>query len=187
VELMMARLQELRPGEFARVAGTAAGYRIERNADENRIDHLNILVRADGFGVLEIALNTFSLRNWKAGFDGRVRVAVLSEPWNTLPPAGLSRSGGLDYDSLEAVHRIVYQQMDRQDLESLLTDKVNNALFIEAWGEFYKRVHLGIHQVHSRRASCAVSMDYLGHDGAVRFFKRNSVTDLLFFKFCGQL
>jgi hypothetical protein len=177
----------LRPDEFARVAGSPVGYTIEENPNGRRIDHFSILVRADDSGTVEIILNTFSLRNFNAGFDGRIRVGVLSSKWIALPPAGISRTGGIDYSSLEANNRIVYRELERSILESLLIEKTDRALFIEGWGDFYKRGHPGIHQVHSRRSSCAVSADYLSRDGAIRFyFKRDSLAELLLFKFCGQ-
>ena len=45
----------------------------------------------------------------------------------------------------------------------------SRATFFEAWGELYFRNQLGIHQVHSRRASCSVPQDHIGRDGAIRF------------------
>jgi hypothetical protein len=175
-------------GEFVRVAGPPVGYTIEENADARRIDHLNVLVRAGSFGTVEISLNTFSFRNLNAGFDARIRVAVFSSNWTALPPPGLSRSGALNYSILETNNQLVYQELERPNLESLLIGKIDRALLIEGWGEFYVRAHRGIHQVHSRRASCAVSEDYLERDGAIRFyFKQNSKAELLLFKFCGQV
>jgi len=174
-------------GEFVRVAGSPSGYSIERKIDTRRIDHLTILIRAGIFGTIEIALNTYSLRSLNAGHNPRIRVAVLSSPWSALPPAGVSRSGGLDYSTLEAKNQIAYRELERKALESVLIEKLGRAMLVEGWGEFYVRVHPGIHQVHSRRASCAVSADYLGRDGAIRFyFKQNALAELLFLKFCGQ-
>jgi hypothetical protein len=176
------------PGEFVRVAGPPTGYTIERKADARRIDHLIIQVRAGGFGLLEIALNTYSLRSLNVGSDPRLRVAIVSSHWSALPPAGVSRSGGLNYSTLEVKNRIVYRELARPTLESLVIEKLNRSLLIEGWGEFYLRVHSGIHQVHSRRASCAVPADYLERDGAIRFyFKQNGLAELLLFKFCGQV
>ena len=69
-----------------------------------------------------------------------------------------------------------------------MIEKLNRSLLIEGWGEFYLRVHSGIHQVHSRRASRAVPADYPERDGAIRFyFKQNGLAELLLFKFCGQV
>lgn len=177
----------VQPGEFARVAGAPVGYTIEQNPDARRIDHLTILIRAESFGTLEIALNTFSLPSFNAGFDGRIRLGIVSSNWSVLPPPGISRSGGIDYSSVEANNHIVYHAIERPMLESILIQKLERALFVEAWGEFYNRVHPGIHQIHSRRASCTVSADFSERDGAVRFyFRRNSLAELLLFKFSGQ-
>jgi len=69
-----------------------------------------------------------------------------------------------------------------------LAEKTGRAIFIEAWGEFYLRNHLGIHQIHSRRASCSVLKDEIGRDGAIRFYFGNDATaEMLLFKYCGQL
>jgi hypothetical protein len=175
-------------GEFVRLGGPPVGYRIEQNPDERRIDHLSITVRAGGFGIMVIALNTYSLRNLAAGFDPRIRLAIISSTWSALPPTGVSSSAGLDYSILETQNGIVYREYERLVLEASLIEKVNRAVLIEGWGEFYVRSHAGIHQVHSRRASCAVAMDYLGRDGAIRFyFNENAAAELLLFKFCGQL
>jgi hypothetical protein len=78
--------------------------------------------------------------------------------------------------------------MERPALEELLTAKAHRAIFVEAWGALYLRDRLGIHQVHSRRASCSVRSDYVGRDGAVRFFYReDSASEMLLFKYCGQV
>ncbi len=57
---------------------------------------------------------------------------------------------------------------------------------MEAWGEFYVRNHIGLHQVHSRRASCSVLKDYQGRDGAIRFYFQDGTAEMLLFKYCGQ-
>ena len=60
------------------------------------------------------------------------------------------------------------------------------ALRIEAWGELYRAQHLGLHQIHSRRASCAVKTDLIGRDGAIRFYLRDGKAEMFLFKYCGQ-
>ena len=100
--------------------------------------------------------------------------------------AGLVKSTGLDYHALEAASPVTYAEFERPALETLLTEKTSRAIFIEAWGELYVRTHLGIHQVHSMRASCSVPRDYLGRDGAIRFYFDDSRAELLLFKYCGQ-
>jgi hypothetical protein len=79
-----------------------------------------------------------------------------------------------------------YVEYERHALELLLTAKAKAAVFIEAWGELYVRTHLGIHQVHSMRASCSVARDFVGRDGAIRFYFLDGTADLLLFKYCGQ-
>lgn len=175
-------------GKIVRVGGDSVGYRLESNPDARRIDHLTISVRAANFGIAEIALNTYSLRNLDAGFDPRVRVAIVPSTWAALPPAGISPSAGLDYSSFEAANRVVYREFERKSLEEMLIAKVKTALFIEGWGELYLQPRVGIHQVHSCRASFAVPTNHLGRDGAVRFyFKEAFRAELLFLKFSGQI
>jgi hypothetical protein len=58
---------------------------------------------------------------------------------------------------------------------------------VEAWGDFYFRAHIGVHQIHSRRASNAVPRDLIGRDGAIQFYYREPrVREMLLFKFAGQ-
>jgi hypothetical protein len=58
---------------------------------------------------------------------------------------------------------------------------------IEVWGAPYYRDLPGIHQIHSRRASCGVGESREGIDGALRFyFREGNRSELLLFKFCGQ-
>jgi hypothetical protein len=175
-------------GKIVRVAGDSVGYRVESNPDLRRIDHLTITVRAANFATVQIALNTYSLRNLDAGFDPRIRVAIIPSTWAALPLAGISRSAGLDYASFEAANRVVYRAVERNSLEEMLIAQAKAALFVEGWGELYLKPRVGIHQVHSCRASSAVPTDYRERDGAVRFyFKEAFRAELLFFKFSGQI
>ena len=95
-------------------------------------------------------------------------------------------SNALDYHSLEAAAPVVYVEYERPALEVLLTDKAQLSVFVEAWGELYVRVHVGIHQVHSMRASCSVARDLIGRDGAIRFYFGDGTAEMLLFKYCGQ-
>ncbi len=115
-----------------------------------------------------------------------MRLGIIASTWKQLPAARLSQSSGLDYHSLEAASPVVYVEYERPALEVLLTDKAQRAVFIEAWGELYIRTHLGIHQVHSMRASCSVPRDFIGRDGAIRFYFRDETAEMLLFKYCGQ-
>lgn len=139
--------------------------------------------------LLRIALSTRSRQNAAAGFDPRVRIGVVSSVWNELPQPGIVGSKGLDYQEIEAGagYPVTFIEYERPAAEALLVDKSRRATFIEAWGELYLRNQLGIHQIHSRRASCSVPQDYIGRDGAIRFyFEKGTAAELLLFKFCGQ-
>jgi hypothetical protein len=137
---------------------------------------------------LRIALSTHSRQNAAAGFDPRMRIGIVASVWTELPPAGMFKSSGLDYRQIEAASQVAYAEYTRPALELLLMDKARRAIFIEAWGELYVRTHIGIHQVHSMRASCSVLHDFVGRDGAIRFyFAEDARTELHLFKYCGQL
>ena len=135
---------------------------------------------------VRIALSTHSRQNAAAGFDARIRLGIVASPWSELPPAGVVKSTGLDYRTIEAASPVTYVEHERPVLEILLSDKAKRAVFIEAWGELYVRTHIGIHQVHSMRASCSIARDLVGRDGAIRFFFPGGTADLLLFKYCGQ-
>jgi hypothetical protein len=98
----------------------------------------------------------------------------------------LLTGAGLDYRTIEAATPVNYLEYERPALEALLMEKTGRAIFIEAWGELYVRNHLGIHQVHSQRASFSVPKEYLGRDGAIRFYFQDASAEMLLFKYCGQ-
>ena len=150
------------------------------------IDHFWITIGTGTGEPIRVALSTHSRQNAAAGFDARMRVGVIASTWTELPATGLFQSTGLDYHSLEAASPVVYIEHERPALEFLLTDKAKRAVFIEAWGELYIRTHLGIHKVHSMRASCSVARDLIGRDGAIRFYFPDQTAEMLLFKYCGQ-
>jgi len=173
-------------GDLVHRAGIPIAFAAEIDRVPANIDHFWIKI---GIGVdepIRVALSTHSRQNAAAGFDARMRVGVIASTWNELPAAGLTKSSGLDYHLLEAASPVAYVEYERPRLEVLLTDKTKRALFIEAWGELYIRVHVGIHQVHSMRASCSVPRDLVGRDGAIRFYFRDKTAEMLLFKYCGQ-
>ena len=170
------------------VAGNAIAFAAETDRVPANIDHFWITIGTGSGEPIRIALSTHSRQNAAAGFDPRMRVGIVPSVWKELPPSGLVKSTGLDYRQIEAASAVTYAEYERPALESLLIEMTTRAIFIEAWGELYVRNHLGIHQVHSMRASCSVLRDYLGRDGAIRFyFAEDARTELLLFKYCGQL
>ena len=168
------------------MTGEPVAFAVEIDKVERNIDHFWITIRMGDLGPLRIALSTHSRQNAAAGFDARVRVGVVATSWEGLPAAGMVESPGLDYARIEADTPVKFVEYERPALEVFLTDKTRRALFIEAWGELYVRTHLGLHQVHSRRASCSVLSDYVGRDGAIRFFYPGGTAEMLLFKYCGQ-
>ena len=171
------------------VAGAPIAFAAETDVVASNIDHFWITIRIAEGEVLQIALSTRSRQNAAAGFDPRIRIGVISSGWNELPLPGIIISKGLDYRQIEAGvgSPITFVEYERPDAEALLMDKGSRATFIEAWGELYFRNQLGIHQVHSRRASCSVPQDHIGRDGAIRFyFEKDAPAEMLLFKFCGQ-
>ena len=170
------------------VAGRPIAFAAETDRVPANIDHFWITIGTGSGEPIRIALSTHSRQNAAAGFDPRLRVGIVPSAWKELPPAGLVKSTGLDYREIEAASPVTYTEYERPALETLLTEMTTRAIFVEAWGELYVRNHLGIHQVHSMRASCSVPRDYIGRDGAIRFyFVEEARTELLLFKYCGQL
>ena len=177
-----------RPDDFVRGAGEIVSFVKEVGDNPTKIDHFWITMLAGDFGPLRISINTWSLKHAAEGFDPRMRVGIVPSTWEQLPASGLFLASALDYGEVERVHPIAYREMERPALEELLATKAGQAIFVEAWGAVYLRDQVGIHQVHSRRASCSVRSDHVGRDGALRFYYRqNSAAALLLFKYCGQV
>ena len=174
-------------GEIVHVAGAPIAFAAEVDRVPANIDHFWITIGMGTGEPLRISLSTHSRQNAAAGFDPRMRIGIVASVWKTLPSPGLLKSPGLDYHQIEAASEVTYLEYARPGLEALLMDKTRRAIFIEAWGELYVRTHIGIHQVHSMRASCSVLRDFVGRDGAIRFyFAQDARTELLLFKYCGQ-
>jgi len=170
------------------VAGRPIAFAAETDRVPANIDHFWITIGMGTGEPLRIALSTHSRQNAAAGFDPRLRIGTVASVWTDLPAAGILKSPGLDYREIEAASSVTYIEYTRPALETLLQDHAERAIFIEAWGELYVRTHIGIHQVHSMRASCSVLRDFIGRDGAIRFyFAEDARSELLLFKYCGQL
>jgi hypothetical protein len=168
-------------------AGVPIAFAAETDRVPANIDHFWITIGIGSGEPIRIALSTHSRQNAAAGFDPRVRVGIIVSSWQELSSVGMTGCRGLDYQEIEAAQPVTYIEYERPALEALLVEKTGRTLFIEAWGELYIRNHLGIHQVHSRRASCSVVQDYKGRDGAIRFyFAEEARTELMLFKYCGQ-
>jgi hypothetical protein len=172
---------------YVTVAGDVAAVAIEEEEDERKIDHVWITVRAGEFGRVQISLSTCSRQSRAAGFDPRIRVGILTSSWDELPAAGVREITPLDYRVLESAEHINYTPHERLAVEQMIVTRASRAMFVEAWGDFYVRAHIGVHQIHSRRASNAVPRDLIGRDGAIQLYYREpKEREMLLFKFAGQ-
>ncbi len=172
-----------------RACGRSLDAATERHPNPEKIDHL--MVRLDVAGAeLTLSLNTRSFRNRAAGFDDRVWIALPTERMAEQPQMGLQPSALLNYEVIEAraEEPVVYIPMHREAAEKTLRDAVLGASLVEAWGLLYTKRGLGLHQIHSRRASCGVAEDLRGRDGGLRVTSASGQFQTwVLLKFCGQL
>lgn len=174
-------------GRYVAIGGEIATVTVEQEDDELKIDHVWITVRAGEFGHMQISLSTCSRQSRAAGLDARMRVGSIVSQWVELPRAGVREVSPLDYAKIESEERVDYTPYERQALEEMLVSRAGRAVFAEAWGDFYVSAHVGVHQIHSRRASLAVQQDVVGRDGVVQFYYRErKIREMLLFKFAGQ-
>lgn len=173
---------------FVHAVGGDLQARVEQHRDPDGVDHVWITMDAGDAGRVFVSINTLSKRNREAGFDPRVRVGILREAWKNLPERGAQACQGFDYAAVEGRANVYFEHYERSLLEDLLLETTRRAMLLEVWGTpYFRRYRAGIHQVHSRRPSCAVAEDFPNRDGALRFYFTSDQTCALFlFKFCGQ-
>jgi hypothetical protein len=168
---------------LVRAAGRILGAEVEKSANPDDVDH--VWIRLDIGGEITVAVNTLSKKNRMAGHDPRVRVGMVRGPREDPPKPGATACGRMDYGQIETRDNVFFEHYARAALELLLLDCCARALALEVWGAPHGGPREGIHQVHSRRSSCAVPEDIAGRDGALKFYFAGA-TLLLLFKFCGQ-
>ncbi len=171
---------------YAHVVGTLTKVEMEASAVPDRADHVLLTLDVPPCGAVTLSVNTLSRANRNANFDAHVRVAIVKTSYAGMPEPFIEEAMGLDYATVEAQFHPRWESCERDPLAELLMARARAALRIEAWGEIYRAQHLGLHQIHSRRASCAVKTDITGHDGALRFYLRDGHAEMFLFKFCGQ-
>jgi len=172
---------------YAHVVGTVAKVEMETATSPDRIDHVWITLDVPPCGSVLLSVNTLSRLNRREGFEPTVRVAIVKTSYAGMPEPFIEEAMGLDYATIEAQFHPRWEPYGHDPLAALLMEKARAALRIEAWGEIYRAEHLGLHQIHSRRASCAVKTDLIGHDGALRFYLPDGHAEMFLFKYCGQL
>lgn len=161
--------------------------KIEGYGHKHSPDHVWITMDPGLSVRVMVSVNTHSIRNAQAGFDPRVRVAVIRDVWKELPERGINECHRFSYGEIPGFDAAEFRPLERVFLEQMLLDRVHQALLLEAWGTPYHRELPGIHQIHSRRPSCAVPESIEGRDGAIRFyFREENRMEMLLFKFCGQ-
>ena len=171
---------------YAHVVGTLTKVEMEVSGSPDRSDHVLLTLDVPPCGPVLLSVNTLSRLNRNANFDAHVRVAIVKTSYAGMPEPFIEEAMGLDYATVEAQFHPRWESYERDPLAELLMARARAALRIEAWGEIYRAQHLGLHQIHSRRASCAVKTDIIGHDGALRFYLRDGHAEMFLFKFCGQ-
>lgn len=170
-----------------RVVGRPIRMEVEWNPNPATLDHFWITISVAGIGPVLLTVNTSSMRNRRAGFDDRIRVGRVRSRFYRPPMGGMSRARLLNYQSIEENSNVFYEYYERLELEDLLREQTEKATWVQAWGVAFARNTLGVHQIHSRRASCAVAEDLVKMDGALRFYRSDEgVAEMLLMKFCGQ-
>ncbi|HEV7866501.1 MAG TPA: hypothetical protein VGO90_02390 [Chthoniobacteraceae bacterium] len=175
------------PPKFVHLVGVPYAVEIERVTDPLKLDHVWITLEVPPFGRLRVVVNTLSRINRDAHLDGDVRLGIVRSTYAEKPAPGLEECPGFDYATVEAAEQVTYTRLERDALAELLLAKAKVAIRAEVWGELYGRDHIGLHQIHCRRASAAVPVTVRNRDGALKlFYAEEQAAELLLFKFSGQ-
>ena len=176
------------PPKFVHVRGVPYTVAVEESEDPLKIDHVYLNLEVPPFGRLRVCINTLSRISREAGFDPRIRVGIIKSTYEEKPQPGLEECAGLDYAKQEEKHGIRFEAMEQPALTEMLVTKMKIAIRAEIWGELYARDHLGLHQIHSRRASKAVPIDLKGRDGALKlYYPAENQAEAFLFKYDGQV
>lgn len=174
------------PPKFVHIRGVPYTVVVEETEDPLAADHIYLNVEVPPFGRLRVCLNTVSRLNRDAGFDGRVRVGIIKSTFTEKPALALEECPGLDYAKQDEKFHVQYEFCDHKTFTETFAVKFKVAIRAEIWGELYAKDHLGIHQIHSRRASAAVAQDVKNRDGAIKLYYPDGTTEAFLFKFDGQ-
>ena len=175
------------PPKFVHLVGVPYSVQVEAGADPAKLDHVWLTLEVPPFGRLQVSINTLSRLNRDAGFDHRMRVGILKSTYTERPNTGFEEFPGLDYAKIETKDGPAYELYEHEALSELLVTKAKAAIRVEVWGELYARDQIGVHQIHSRRKSCAVKLDLKNRDGALKlYYPEDNAAELFLFKYCGQ-
>ena len=185
-EAWVCRVFDVSTPLYAHAVGIPGKMELEVAKSPEHVDHVWMNIDVPPCGNVLLSVNTLSRLNRKGGFEPRVNLAIVKTSYAGMPEPFIEEAMGLDYATIEAQFHPVFQFREPDYMTDLLLAKGRAAVRIEVWGELYRRGHLGLHQIHSRRASCAVSTDLVGHDGAIRFYLPHGKAEMFLFKYCGQ-
>ena len=175
------------PPKFVHVTGVPYVVEIPPAADPAEADQVWLTLEVPSLGRIRAVINTTSRLNRAAGHDASIRVGIQRTTWTEKPVTGLLESDGQNYSVVQAAHPLTFDTIEQGELANLLATKAKTAVRAEVWGDLYARDHLGIRQVHSRRASKAVPEDIVGRDGALKlYYSEGNEAELFLFKFYGQ-
>jgi hypothetical protein len=175
------------PPRFVHITGVPYHVELEPVREEGgEPSQVWLTIEAPPFGRLRAVLNTSSKHSAAVGLDARVRVGIVAQIWTEKPPPGLIEDPGQDYSVLEAALGVEYQPLEQAALTAMLFERARAAVRAEVWGELYAREHLGVHQIHCRRASSAAPADVKRRDGALKLYYADNRAELFLFKFAGQ-
>ena len=186
-EAWVCRIFDVGTPLYAHAVGIPGKVGMESAKSPDHIDHVWLNIDVPPCGNVLLSINTLSRVNRNAGFEPRVNLAIVNTSYAGMPEPFLEECVGLDYATIEAQFHPRFEYYEHDRLADLLIARSRAAVRIEVWGELYRRGHLGLHQIHSRRASCAMSTDLIGHDGALRFYLPEGKAGLFLFKYCGQV
>jgi hypothetical protein len=175
------------PPKFVHVTGVPYLVEIPPATDPADADHIWVTLEVPSLGRIRAVINTVSKLSRSAGHSPHLRVAIQRSSWAEKPQTGLLESEGQNYSLLESVGHVKYAEYDQMELSEMLAAKAKTAIRAEVWGDLYAKDHLGVRQVHSRRASKAVPEDVVGRDGALKlYYNAENKAELFLFKFAGQ-
>ncbi len=175
------------PPKFVHVIGVPYAVDRESLEDPANNDRLWLTIEAPPFGRLRTSLNSTSHLSRDAGVDPRIRVGIVTSTWEEKPTPGLTEDPGQNYAKIEAAFKVTYEEMERDALAELLVERAKRAVRAEIWGDLFAQEHLGVRQLHSRRASTAEPTDLRNHDGALKlYYAEGNSAELFLFKYAGQ-
>ncbi|GAB4173463.1 MAG: hypothetical protein Fur0032_13060 [Terrimicrobiaceae bacterium] len=171
-------------------SGDVTAATVELSNEEERVDHVWIFLDCGIGEPVTVSVNTTSRKSALAGFDPRLRFGKVTGHSQHMPPRGLKPLARFDYSEIEQTQNVFYEHLERVECEERIIGLAQAADRVEAWGAPYRRRgEMGLHQIHSRRRSCAVPEDVTGFDGGLKFYRRGEqeiAWTMILIKFCGQ-